>query len=284
MAKYDVVVVGAGNAAFCAAQAAAEKGAKVLMTGAMRPAFALVSASAGTVEYGPAKAVERALDRSAASSCSRRQRTWIRRSKHRSCRPTGCRSTATSVRRRGGRRRPVMRRDLSTKIARTFDAQGIASVVGPLAGQSQPRRGRPCSGPAAPNRTSSSSRSTARKQSPTPSPSSIAQSPSCVRPSASRPSTWRISPAPSSSASPAAPAPPANVQPGDIIVKANDQAVNNSSALATVLATCAGRRTRHAGARVKDKAGAAKKADGKVEDDAPPDRHERSTFSPIVWP
>ena len=31
MAKYDVVVVGAGNAAFCAAQAAAEKGAKVLM-------------------------------------------------------------------------------------------------------------------------------------------------------------------------------------------------------------------------------------------------------------
>ena len=31
MAKFDVVVVGAGNAAFCAAQAAAEKGAKVLM-------------------------------------------------------------------------------------------------------------------------------------------------------------------------------------------------------------------------------------------------------------
>jgi hypothetical protein len=31
VAKYDVVVVGAGNAAFCAAQAAAEKGAKVLM-------------------------------------------------------------------------------------------------------------------------------------------------------------------------------------------------------------------------------------------------------------
>ena len=31
MAKYDVVVVGAGNAAFCAAQAAAEKGAEVLM-------------------------------------------------------------------------------------------------------------------------------------------------------------------------------------------------------------------------------------------------------------
>ena len=31
MAKYDVVVVGAGNAAFCAALAAAEKGAKVLM-------------------------------------------------------------------------------------------------------------------------------------------------------------------------------------------------------------------------------------------------------------
>ena len=29
--KWDVVVVGAGNAAFCAAQAAAEKGAKVLM-------------------------------------------------------------------------------------------------------------------------------------------------------------------------------------------------------------------------------------------------------------
>jgi succinate dehydrogenase/fumarate reductase flavoprotein subunit len=27
VAKYDVVVVGAGNAAFCAAQAAAEKGA-----------------------------------------------------------------------------------------------------------------------------------------------------------------------------------------------------------------------------------------------------------------
>ena len=31
MAKYDVVVVGAGNAAFCAAQAAAEKRAKVIM-------------------------------------------------------------------------------------------------------------------------------------------------------------------------------------------------------------------------------------------------------------
>ena len=31
VAKYDVVVVGAGNAAFCAAQAAAEKGSKVLM-------------------------------------------------------------------------------------------------------------------------------------------------------------------------------------------------------------------------------------------------------------
>ena len=31
MAKWDVVVVGAGNAAFCAAHAAAEKGAKVLM-------------------------------------------------------------------------------------------------------------------------------------------------------------------------------------------------------------------------------------------------------------
>src|SRR6185312_12146372 len=31
VAKYDVVVVGAGNAAFCAALAAREKGAKVLM-------------------------------------------------------------------------------------------------------------------------------------------------------------------------------------------------------------------------------------------------------------
>ena len=31
MSKYDVVIVGAGNAAFCAAHAAREKGASVLM-------------------------------------------------------------------------------------------------------------------------------------------------------------------------------------------------------------------------------------------------------------
>ena len=31
VANYDVVVVGAGNAAFCAGLAAAEKGSKVLM-------------------------------------------------------------------------------------------------------------------------------------------------------------------------------------------------------------------------------------------------------------
>jgi tetratricopeptide (TPR) repeat protein len=238
-------------------------GQKIDVTGAMRPAFALVSASAG----GPLNtdlrvAVERALDpvRSVlvfAPPADRVDQTlkssqlppdWLLFDGNK--RPIGTSSDIAAP----------MRRDLSAKIARAFDAQGVASVTIP----SPVNRNRVVvsllgAGSAEPDvvelwldRPETIADAVAQLDRPI----------AFLRPSIPITTIDVADVAGAVVLSVASAGAPANIQAGDVIVKANDQAIATSSGLSALLAGRAAGDTLTLD--LKDKTGAVKKADVKV--------------------
>lgn len=238
-------------------------GQKLEVTGAMRPAFALVSASTG----GPLNtdlrlAVERALDpvRSIlvfAPPADRVDQTlkssqlppdWLLFDGNR--RPMGLSSEITAP----------MRRDLSTKIAKAFDAQGVASVSIP----SPINRNRVVvsllgAGSAEPDVIELS---LDRPDTIADAVAQLDRPMTFFRPSLSFTTIDVADIAGAVVLSVASGAGATDVQQGDVIVRANGQAVGGSAALAALLAPHAA--TDSLSLELKDKTGAVKKADVKV--------------------
>jgi hypothetical protein len=113
----------------------ARPGQKLDVSGALRPAFALVSSTQTTLNADLRGAMERALaplqtimvfappaaDLDTALKAEKLPPDWLGYDANR--RPVGVTAEVTAS----------MRRDLSTKLAKAFDAQGIASVTAPVA-------------------------------------------------------------------------------------------------------------------------------------------------------
>jgi hypothetical protein len=113
----------------------ARAGQKLEVTGALRPAFALVSSTQTALNTDLRAAVERALDPlqsiqlfappadklDSALKAEKLPADWLGYDANR--RPVGVSAEVTAV----------MRRELSEKLAKAFDAQGIASVTAPIA-------------------------------------------------------------------------------------------------------------------------------------------------------
>ena len=113
----------------------ARPGQKLEVTGTLRPAFALVSSTQTTLNADLRGALERALaplqtilvfappaaELDTALKAEKLPPDWLGYDANR--RPVGVTAEVTAS----------MRRDLSAKLAKTFDAQGIASVTAPVA-------------------------------------------------------------------------------------------------------------------------------------------------------
>ena len=240
-------------------------GQKIDVTGALRPAFALVSASTqGPLNVDLRAAVERALepvrsvyvfappaDRvSDTLKASQLPPDWLSFDINK--RPLGVSGDVTAP----------MRRDLSAKIAKTFDAQGIASVTIPAPGN----RNRVVvtllgSGNAEPDVVEFSLDR----------PETIAQAVTAL----DRPVTFLrpsigvnmidvadVAGAVVISVDAGGPASASGIQTGDLIVKVGEQTVTNTAGVLTALSTHNANDT--LALELKDKAGAVKKADVKV--------------------
>jgi hypothetical protein len=243
----------------------ARTGAKINVEGTLRPAFALVSASGSAAlntdlrlmiekQFGSAQSVTLfapAADATAkALAAEKLPQDWLAFDSNK--RPLG---TAADV-------AAVMRSDLSSRLSKLFDAQGIASVTVPSAAT----RNRLvvtllASGSSDPDiidldldSPDATSRAVGR----------LDRSLSFFKPSlgltvvdvADMEGPVVVAVDPSGSAA------QAGIQPGDIVLKANSQPVPDAAALTSLLA---GRKADEAlTLDLKDRAGAAKKADTKV--------------------
>jgi PDZ domain-containing protein/PEGA domain-containing protein len=237
-------------------------GQKMDVTGPLRAAFALVSASTnGPLNVDLRAAVERALDPvrsvyvfappadrvSDALKASQLPPDWLSFDANK--RPLGVSGDITAP----------MRRDLSAKIAKTFDAQGIASVTIPSASN----RNRVVvtllgAGSVEPDTVEFSlDRS-----------ETIADAVTTLdRPIAFQRPSIGINVIDVADVAGAVvigvDSGVAGIQAGDLIVKVNDQAVTNAAGVATALGTHKANDT--LSLELKDKSGAAKKADVKVQ-------------------
>lgn len=241
-------------------------GQRVDVSGVMRPAFAIVSATTQSgVSADLRSAVERALepvrgislfappaDRVTQTlSSSKLPADWLSFDNNK--RPIGA-TADISV---------PTRRELSTRIARAFDAQGVASVTIP----SPLNRNRVVvsllsAGSADPDVIEMS---LDRSESVADAVALLDRPVQFLRPSIG---LTTIDAADTDGAiviglSSGSPAAQAGVQVGDVVLKAGDAAIANSSALAAALASRSANDT--LALEIKDKAGAAKKADIKVE-------------------
>ena len=240
-------------------------GQKVDVTGALRPAFALVSASTqGPLNVDLRAAVERALepvrsvyvfapppDRvSETLKASQLPADWLSFDSNK--RPLGVSGDITVP----------MRRDLSSKIAKAFDAQGIASVTIP----SPANRNRVVvtllgSGSAEPDVVEFS---LDRAETIADAVTTLDRPISFQRPSigVNMIDVADVAGAVVIGVDPGGPASASGIQAGDLIVKVNEQAVANSAAVLAALATHAANDA--LSLELKDKTGATKKADVKV--------------------
>ena len=155
----------------------------------------------------------------------------------------------------------VMRRDLSAKIAKIFDAQGIASVTVP----STVNRNRVVvtllgAGSAEPDVVEFS---LDRSETIAEAVSQLDRPFAFLKPAIGL-TTIDVADVPGAVVIGVASGPdaPADIQVGDVIVKANDQAVSNSGALASILASRAANDT--LSLEMKDKTGASKHVDARV--------------------
>jgi hypothetical protein len=237
-------------------------GQKMDVTGPLRPAFALVSASTnGPLNVDLRAAVERALDPvrsvyvfappsdrvSDALKASQLPADWLSFDVNK--RPLGVSGDITAP----------MRRDLSAKIAKTFDAQGIASVTIPAASN----RNRVVvtllgAGSVEPD-TIEFSLDRAE---------TIADAVTALdRPIAFQRPSIGVNVIDVADVAGAVvigvDTGVTGIQAGDLIVKVNDQAVTNAAGVATALGTHKANDT--LSLELKDKSGAAKKADVKVQ-------------------
>jgi hypothetical protein len=237
-------------------------GQKMDVTGSLRPAFALVSASTnGPLNVDLRAAVERALDPvrsvyvfappadrvSDALKASQLPSDWLSFDVNK--RPLGVSGDITAP----------MRRDLSAKIAKVFDAQGIASVTIPAASNRNhvvvTLLG---AGSVEPDAFEFSLDRT----------ETIADAVTALdRPIAFQRPSIGVNMIDVADVAGAVvigvDAGVAGIQAGDLIVKVNDQAVTNAAAVVTALGTHKASDT--LSLELKDKSGATKKADVKVQ-------------------
>ena len=241
-------------------------GQKVDVSGAMRPAFAIVSATpqAG-VSADLRSVVERALepvrsislfaplaDRVAQTlRSSQLPADWLSFDNNR--RPIGPTADITVP----------TRRELSTRIARAFDAQGVASITIPSAvNRNRVVVSLLSAGSADPDIVEMS---LDRSESVADAIALLDRPVQFLRPSIGLTTidVADVAGAIVIGLSPGSPAAQAGVQIGDVVVKAGDTAIANSSMLATALAARKANDTLPL--EMKDKAGAPKKADVKVQ-------------------